>query len=216
MSFINRFDAGKKLSAALEKYRNDKNAIVLALPRGGVQTGYEAAKELNLPLDITCPRKIGAPSNEEFAIGAITETGEGILHQDVIDYLRVSDAYLKAVIEEEKAVAEKRLQLYRKGRPPRQLKGKTVLIVDDGLATGATMQAAIASVKKEGAAKIVLAVPVSPPDTLPKFTNLADEIVCLMTPRSFYAVGQFYADFAPVSDQEVVTLLHNYWDSVKR
>lgn len=212
MSFIDRFDAGIKLAAALAKYRNDKNGIVLALPRGGVQTGYEVAKGLNLPLEITCPRKIGAPSNPEFAIGAITETGEGILHQEVIASLGVSQDYIKKTIAEEKEVAKNRLDLYRMGRPPRQLKGKTVLLVDDGLATGATMQAAIASVKKEGAGKIVLAVPVSPPHTLSEFRSEVDEIVCLMTPPGFYAVGQYYSDFSPVSDQEVIRLLHRYWD----
>lgn len=215
MHFINRFDAGKQLAARLEKYRNDPKAIVLALPRGGVETGYEVAKGLHLPLDITCPRKIGAPSNPEFAIGAITETGEGILHEDVIAALYVSKEYLAKTMAEEKETAQKRLQSYRKGRPARELKGKTVLLVDDGLATGATMQAAIASVKKEGAGKIVLAVPVAPPHTLSKFHGDADDIVCLMTPPGFYAVGQFYDDFAPVNDQEVIDLLHHYWDSNK-
>ncbi len=215
MYFINRFDAGKQLAAKLSKYRNDPKGIVLALPRGGVETGLEVAKELNLPLDITCPRKIGAPSNPEFAIGAITETGEGILHEDVIESLGVSKEYVAKKIAEEKEIAEGRLELYRKGRPPRQLKGKTVLLVDDGLATGATMQAAIASVKKEGAAKIVMAIPVSPPHTLSKFRADVDDIVCLSTPPGFYAVGQFYRDFASVSDQEVIRLLHHYWDTNK-
>ena len=210
--FIDRFDAGKKLAERLNKYKGDKNAEVLALPRGGVQTGYEVAIALGLPLDITCPRKIGAPYNPEFAIGAITETGEGILHEEVIKSLQIPQDYIQKTIAEETAVAKKRLDLYRLGRPKRLIKGKTILIVDDGLATGATMQAAIASVKKEGAAKIVLAVPVSPVHTLREFEGKVDEIVCLSTPPGFYAVGQFYFDFAPVTDREVIKILHEYWD----
>jgi putative phosphoribosyl transferase len=209
MIFLDRFDAGKQLAKKLLHYRGDPNALVLALPRGGVQTGYVVAKELDLPLDITCPRKIGAPGNSEFAIGAITETGEGILHQDVIQTLSVSDRYLKEKIAEETLTAKRRLEIYRGGRPPRQLKGKTVIIVDDGLATGATMQAAIFSVKKEGAAKIVIALPVAPPGSTLNFENDVSEIVCLMNPINFYAVGQFYTHFSQVSDQEVISLLTN-------
>lgn len=207
MRLIDRIDAGKQLAVRLKKYQNDPNAIVIALPRGGVVTGYEVAKELHLPLDITCPRKIGAPGNLEFAVGAITETGQGILHDDVIESLQISEEYLQQKIAAETQVAKARLALYREGREKRDLKGKTVLIVDDGLATGSTMQAAIASVKSEGAGKIVLCVPVSPTHTLSKFEGDADEIVCLMTPPGFYAVGQFYDDFAPVSDEEVIALL---------
>lgn len=213
MLFLDRFDAGRQLIQKLKKYSNDPKAIVLALPRGGVLTGYEVAKGLHLPLDITCPRKIGAPGNPEYAIGAITETGEGIFHDDAIAQLEIPEGYLEQKVEEEKEVAKRRLNLYRQNRPPRNIKGKTVLLVDDGLATGATMQAAIASVKKEGAGKIVVAVPVSPPHTLSELKGEADETVCLMTPPGFYAVGQFYQDFMPIGDQEVIRLLQSYWHS---
>lgn len=207
MIFSNRRDAGEKLVPELNKYRNDPNAVVIGLPRGGVVTAFEVAKGLHLPLDVVCPRKIGAPFNPELAIGAITETGEGVFHHDLISGLGVSQKYIEQEVEKEKKVAQRRLALFRKNRPKVSLQGKTVIIVDDGLATGATMQAAIKSVKKEMAERIVVAVPVAPQDIFEKIQEEVDEIVVLDTPAYFAAVGQFYVDFTGTEDEEVVELL---------
>lgn len=207
MLLLDREDAGIRLADALSAYKEEEETIVIGLPRGGVVVAYEVARTLNLPLDVTVPRKIGAPMNPEFAIGAITETGEGIFHDTVISDLRITEDYLKEAVAHEREVAKKRLALFRKGNPPRDLRGKTVLIVDDGLATGATMQAAIASIKKEGAKKIVVAVPVAPIDTAAEIEELVDELVCLSTPAEFHAIGQFYQTFGQTSDDEVVEIL---------
>jgi putative phosphoribosyl transferase len=207
MIFKNRADAGQQLAKALKVYANKDNTLVIALPRGGVVVGYEVARLLHLPLDIVCPRKIGAPVNPELAIGSVTETGEKILFQDLIKTLSVSEAYIQEALEREKEKALWRLHYYRQHKPARQLKGKTVILVDDGLATGATMQAAIRTCKTEKAATLVLAVPVSPPDTLTDLKHEVDTAICLSAPPSFYAVGQFYLSFDPTSDEEVISLL---------
>lgn len=208
MLFEDRYDAGEKIAELLSAYKDNKNAIILGLPRGGVVTAAEISQKLHLPLDIICPRKIGAPFNPEFAIGAITETGQYIINPDVENY-HIPDDYLQKEIAKEKLQAQRRLNLYRKSRPARNLKGKIVLLVDDGLATGSTMKAAILSVKAEGADKVIVAVPVSPLETLEEIKQLVDEVYCLYTPISFYAIGQFYRDFLPVDDQEVIKLLQS-------
>lgn len=205
--FKDRQDAGQRLAKKLHHYRQCPDGVVIGLPRGGVVTAYEVAKELRLPLDVTCPRKIGAPFNPEFAIGAITETGEGLLNEPVIARLGISEAYLEHAIEVEKQRAQQRVQLYHKQRPKLSLEEKTVILVDDGLATGATMKAAIQSVRQEGAKYIVAAVPVSPQDTLEEIQALADEAIALETPFDFGAVGQFYQMFDQVEDAEVIHLL---------
>lgn len=208
MIFRDRRDAGEKLAGLLTEYREAKDTIILGLPRGGVVTAHAIAQKLRLPLDITCPRKIGAPFNPELAIGAVTESGFGIYNGSLIEQIGVSEQYIKEETEKEKQRAQQRLRLFRKDLPPRQLKGKTVILVDDGLATGATMKAAIESVKNEKAKKIVVAVPVSPVDTLHEIKQLADEVVCLATPSFFQAVGQFYERFDQTEDDEVLELLH--------
>lgn len=205
--FQDRQDAGRQLAASLTKYKNNKSAIVIALPRGGVVVGYEVAKSLNLPLDVICPRKIGAPYNPEFAIGAVTETGQPIFNWDVIAELGIPKDYLDQEAKKEAQQSQRRLSLFRKNLPPRNLKGKIVIIVDDGLATGATMHAAIKSARFEGAETIVLAVPVSPIDTLSRIQSEVDEAVCLDTPPFFHAIGQFYEEFYQVEDEEVLKLL---------
>lgn len=205
--FRDRVDAGKQLAAALQKYKNSKDTVVVGLPRGGVVLAYEVAKDLQLPLDIICPRKIGAPGNPEFAIGAVTETGQHILDPANVSESGASHAYLLAQIEREKEIAQKRLSMFRQGRPPRVLKGKIVILIDDGLATGLTMKAAILSVKQEAAQKVVVAVPVSPVETLAEIRQEADEVVCLSTPAFFMAVGQFYEEFNQVDDNEVIALM---------
>lgn len=206
--FRDRRDAGIRLSQALKEYAGDPEAIVIALPRGGVVVGYEVARNLHLPLDIISPRKIGAPQNEEFAIGAITETGEGIISYDLVERLDISEGYLKATIEQERKRAQWRLAHYRKDRPPRDLKNKRVILVDDGLATGSTMRAAIKTVRSEEAREIVMAIPVAPPATLARLEGEVDKTVCLLTPDTFFAVGQFYEEFGQTSDDEVIALLN--------
>ncbi len=210
MMLADRQSAGKLLVRFLEKYRDNKQAIVLGLPRGGVVVAFEIAYALHLPLDVICPRKVGAPFNPELAIGAVTETGQGIFNHRLIKALGVSEKFLLEAIEKEKQQAQRRLSIFRKNRPPRELKDKIVILVDDGLATGATMKAAIQSVRVEGAKKIVVAVPVAPEDTLKEIQLETDEVVCLDTPPFFEAIGQFYQDFSQTEDEEVLELLSEY------
>ncbi len=207
MLFENRIDAGQKLAKALLKYKNAPDTLILALPRGGVVVGFEIAKELNLPLDIVVPRKIGAPGNPEFAIGAITETGEGIFDEITIANYGINQEYINKTVAAEKKEAERRLKTYRGDRPPLDLKNKTVIIADDGLATGLTMRAAIKTVKQYGAAKIIVAVPVTPPDTAKIIQKEVDEIIYLDAPLFFGAVGAFYEEFTQTTDGEVIDLL---------
>lgn len=205
--FRDRREAGQKLVGLLKKYSKDPQTVVIGLPRGGVVTAYEVAQGLQVPLDVVFPRKIGAPYQPELAIGAVTETGEGVFNEDIIAQLNIPEKYIHQEKEKEKLVAQRRLQLYRKNRPKINLEGKTVILVDDGLATGATMKAAIQSVRAEGAGRIVVAVPVSPQDTLEEIKEEVDEVVALQAPSLFYAVGQFYEDFSPTEDDEVIQLL---------
>jgi len=205
--FNNRADAGLQLASKLQKYTHDKDAIVIGLPRGGIVTGYYVAQQLKLPLDMVVPRKIGAPHNEEMAVGAITEDGAVELDRELMYYLRITPEMLKNTIEEERKEAARRLKLYRGNRSPLNLEGKTVLLVDDGIATGATAKAAIHSLRSKGASKIVLAVPVAPPDTLESMSKLVDEIVVVSTPHNFRGVGQFYKEFTQTTDQEVMALM---------
>ncbi len=207
MIFKDRIDAGVKLAKELQSFKDAKDTIIIGLPRGGVPVAYQVAEELNLPLDIVCPRKIGAPMNKEFAIGAITETGEGIFDTYTISRLDIPKEYIEQEVEIEKTEAQNRLKMYRQNRPARDLKGKTVIIVDDGLATGSTMKAAIISIKKEDAAKIIVAIPVSPPNTLSEMQQEVDQIICLDAPLFFQAVGQFYENFGQTADEEVIELL---------
>jgi putative phosphoribosyl transferase len=206
MRFKDRHDAGKQLAQLLMPYSSPNN-ILIALPRGGVVVAFEIALMLHLPLDIVCPRKIGAPFNPEFAIGAITETGEAILSTEIIEELGIPSAYVQAAMEKEKKEAEWRLNNYRKKRPPRNVEGKIAILIDDGLATGATMRAAISTLKKERASKLIVAVPVAPRETAFKIKNTVDEFLCLTTPEIFFAVGQFYERFDQIKDDEVIDLL---------
>ena len=207
MIFKNRQDAGQKLAEKLSEFTNQKDTIILALPRGGVVTAFEIAKELNLPLDLVVPRKIGAPDNEEYAIGAITETGEGIFNQEAIVSLGVSQEYLNKKVAAEKKEAVRRLKTYRQDRTALNLKNKTVIIVDDGIATGLTMLAAIKSVKEKKAKKIIVAVPVSAKDSIEAIEKEVNEVICLQAPIFFGAVGAFYQDFGQTTDGEVIDLM---------
>lgn len=215
MLFHNRADAGQKLAQALAQYKDAKDAILLALPRGGLAVAEPIAQALHLPLDIVVPRKIGAPGNEEFAIGAITEEGEGIFDEATIAAYQIPRSHIDATVVKEQAEARRRLRAYRGGRPPLVLEDKTVILIDDGLATGLTMRAAIKSVRARGARAVIVAVPVSPPDTLLRIQSEADEVFCLETPAYFGAVGQFYDDFPQVTDNEVITILQRTGDLKK-
>jgi putative phosphoribosyl transferase len=204
--FANRVDAGKHLASAL-KNLVDKDAIVLAIPRGGVVVGYEVAKALGFPLDVIIPRKIGAPSNPELAIGAMTEDGTVLLDEILIERLQVPDYYIKEESAAQKLEIQRRLKLYRGDFPYPILENRDVILVDDGIATGSTMKAALASVRKRGAKTVVVAIPVGPPSTIMELELKANHVVCLYTPESFYAIGQFYRDFTQTSDEEVTRLL---------
>lgn len=202
--FKNRQEAGKKLAQALGKYHGVPDTVVLALPRGGVVVGFEVARALGLPLDIVVPRKIGAPGNPEYAIGAITETGEAIFNEQEVK--QVDPAWLKRIMEEEQKEAQRRLTAYRAGSPP-DLKNKTVIIVDDGIATGYTMRAAVASVKARHPTRMVVAVPHGAAESIVALRHEVDEVVALEIPDIYFAVGAQYEEFSQTSDKEVITLL---------
>lgn len=204
--FTDRIDAGKKLALELKDF-SGKKGIVLAIPRGGVVVGYMIAKSLNLPLDLIIPRKIGAPDNPELAIGAVAEDGTVILDEKLISYIGASQEYVKAETERQKREIERRLKLYRQDVSYPSLMGLDVIVVDDGIATGSTMKAALASVKNRGAVSVTVAVPVGPPSTIKELNKIADLVVCPYTPEFFQAIGQFYADFSQTTDKEVIELL---------
>ena len=204
--FSDRIEAGKKLALALKDFKG--NGIVLAIPRGGVVVGYVIAEKLGLTLDVIIPRKIGAPNNPELAIGAVAEDGTTILDNNLISYLGVSPKYIKEETERQKKEIHRRLELYRQDARYPDVKGLDVIIVDDGIATGSTMKAALASVKNRGAASVTVAIPVGPPQTIEELEKLADRVVALYTPGFFQAIGQFYSDFSQTEDEEVNKLLH--------
>jgi putative phosphoribosyl transferase len=204
--FADRIEAGRLLGSALLDVVG-RDAIVLAIPRGGVVVGFEIAQALGVPLDVIIPRKIGAPHNPELAIGAMTEDGTIFLDEELTKHLRVSGDYIRKESEKQRLEIERRLRLYRGAAPYPSLKNREVIIVDDGIATGSTMKAALASVRKRGAKTVVIAIPVGPPSTIKELEKEADRVVCLHTPESFYAIGQFYEDFTQTGDEEVIKLL---------
>ncbi len=205
MLFKNRLEAGVKLAEKLKKFAKYPNAIILALPRGGVVVGAVVAENLKLPLDLVVPRKIGAPMNPEYAIGAITETGEAVWNEE--ERASVNPQYLERTVAEELAEAKRRLKTYRGNLPPLDLKDKTVILVDDGIATGFTMRAAIKSVAARKPRKLVVAVPVSSKDAAEEIKKQVDEFIALDLPLFFGAVGSFYEVFDQTSDEEVVALI---------
>lgn len=207
MLFKDRLDAGRQLASQLTQFAEAKDVIVLGLARGGVVVAAEIAHALHVVLDVIIVRKIGAPYNEEFALGALSENDVVILDQKVVAALGVSQEYLKAEVARQKELLDQRLKMYRHARIPVSLQGKTVILVDDGLATGASMQCAIQSVRKGNPGKIIVALPVAAPDSLQKISHEVDEVVCLTSPFSFEAVGAFYAHFPQVSDREVIKCL---------
>jgi predicted phosphoribosyltransferase len=205
--FRDRHDAGRRLAAQLVAYANRPDVIVLALPRGGVPVGFEVASALGAPLEVFIVRKIGLPWHEELAIGAIASGGVRVLDRNLINAAGVSDADLERVTAEALTELNRRERQYRDNRPFPDLTGKTVILVDDGLATGATMHAAVEALRQEGPARIVVGVPVAAPDTCDAFRTIADEIVCAETPEPFQAVGLWYDDFSQTTDEEVHDLL---------
>lgn len=206
MIFKDRQDAGKQLAQKLLKYK-DENPVIIALPRGGVVLGYEAAKTIGAPLDIIITRKLAAPHNPELGIGAIAPREIKIFDFEMITYLKISHEILDKIIEKETAEMQRREKLYRGDFSELDLTDKTVIIVDDGIATGVSDRAAVLSAKKMNPAKIVLAVPVCPLETAMKFRKEVDEFVCIHEPEDFYAVGAHYQNFKQITDEEVMNLL---------
>ncbi|KEF33734.1 phosphoribosyl transferase [Deinococcus sp. RL] len=205
--FQHRRDAGEQLAARLRERGPWPDSTVLALPRGGVPVGAEVARALGAPLDVFVVRKLGLPGYEEVAMGAVASGGVRVLNEDLLRRAGVSPNALAAAEARERAELARREQLYRGGRPPVPLAGRTAVVVDDGVATGATMRAGLEALRALGPARIVVAVPVAPPGTARALAALADELVCLLTPPDFMAVGQFYGDFTQTTDEEVRALL---------
>jgi len=206
-AFANRTEAGRLLAEKLVNYAGRADVIVLGLPRGGVPVAFEVAQRLGAPLDVFIARKLGVPGFEELAAGAIASGGVRVLNEDVMRSIPHADEAIDAVTIRETAELERREQIYREGRPPPELRDRIVILVDDGLATGATMRAAVKALRERGAARIVVAVPVGPPDTCHALEERADETICLSTPEFFQAVGQYYEDFSQTSDEDVRELL---------
>ena len=206
-AFPDRIEAGRLLAEELEKYADRDDVIVLGLPRGGVPVANEVAKHLHAPLDVFIVRKLGVPGFEELAAGAIASGGVRVLNEDVIRAIPHADQAIEAVTARETTELQRREQIYREGRPAPDLRDRIAILVDDGLATGATMRAAVKALRQRGAAKIVVAVPVGPPDTCHEIEEQADETVCLSMPEFFQAVGQYYEDFSQTTDEDVRQLL---------
>lgn len=207
MLFTDRQQAGQLLANLLKAYQNNPEVIVIGLPRGGVILAHTIAQTLQAPLDIICARKIGAPYNLEFAIGAITENGDFFLDQETIERLGITADYLDKETHKQTQEAARRVAVYKGKRPFLDLHEKTVILVDDGIATGATMKAAIKTTKSRGAKKIIVAVPVASPTTLQEIEQEVNDILYLAAPTYFMAVGQFYEQFNQTTDEEVIALL---------
>jgi putative phosphoribosyl transferase len=205
--FRNRSEAGRLLAAKLARYAGKPDVIVLALPRGGVPVGYEVARALHAPLDVFVVRKLGIPGYEELAMGAVASGGVRVLNDQVVRGLGIPADVIEAVANWELQELQRRERLYRGNRPPPDVRGKTVILVDDGLATGSTMLAAVQALRKLGPARIVVAVPVASGDTCQILEEYVDEVVCAATPEPFYAVGLWYRDFSQTTDEEVRELL---------
>jgi len=207
MLFRDRVDAGRKLAANLDAYADRQDVIVLALPRGGVPVAWEVAQALHAPLDIFLVRKLGVPGHSELAMGAIASGGTHVVNQAVVEQLNITHEQLSEVAAEELIELARREKAYRDNRPAPQLRDQTVIRVDDGLATGSTMLAAVKAVQEQHPARVVVAVPVAAVETCEKFQQQVDEVICVQTPQPFYAVGSWYDNFSQTSDDEVRNLL---------
>jgi len=204
--FADRVDAGRRLTERLLTFRGE-GTIILAIPRGGVVVGRVVAEQLGAELDIVIPRKMGAPGNPELAIGAVMHDGTMILNEDVLEMMDVPQSYIDEEKKKQMSEARRRMETYRRGKPYPSLKGRVVIIVDDGIATGATVAVAARWVKAQQPSRTVVAVPVGPPDSIKRLKNEADEVIYILAPAYFYAVGQFYDDFSQVEDEDVINLL---------
>ncbi len=207
MLFRNRMHAGQVLAEMLREYGNREDVVVLALPRGGVPVAFEIASALHVPLDVFLVRKLGVPGQEELAMGAIATGGIRVLNKEVVNHLGIPDHVIDSATKAEQRELDRREQVYRGNRPPPQVRGWTVIFVDDGLATGSTMRAAVTALRQQQPAHIVVAVPVAAASTCQEFQEEVDQIICATTPEPFYGVGQWYEDFSQTTDEEVRDLL---------
>ena len=205
--FQDRFDAGRSLASKLSHLAHRSDVVVLALPRGGVPVAYEVARALNAPLDIFVVRKLGLPGYAELAMGAIASGGVRVLNEGLVRELAITEDVIDAVVAKEERELERRERQYRDGRPPIEVEGRTVIIVDDGLATGSSMRVAALALKNRKPAHVVVAVPVAARETCAEFESEVDQVICAATPEPFWAVGQWYRDFSQTSDEEVRELL---------
>jgi len=206
-AFRDRREAGRRLAEKLARYASGPDIVVLALPRGGVPVGFEVADALRAPLDVFLVRKLGLPGHEELAVGAVASGGAPLVNAQDLARFQVSDEQIQRVIDREKRELARRERAYRGDAPARDVRGKTVVLVDDGLATGSSMQAAVIALRQHEPARLVVAVPVAPPEVCDAFRRLADEVVCAYTPTPFTAVSEWYEDFAQTTDDEVRRLL---------
>jgi putative phosphoribosyl transferase len=207
MRFLNRSEAGQVLARALEQFENAPDALVLALPRGGVPVAYEVARTLNLPLDVFVVRKLGVPGHEELAMGAIASGGVRALNESIIRDLDIPESTIDRVAVREEEELRRREHAYRGEKPAPQIAGRTVILVDDGLATGSTMKAAVAALRQQRPKAIVVAVPLAPLETCEELKSKADEVICALTPEPFYSVGLWYENFEQTTDKEVTDLI---------
>lgn len=204
--FLDRKDAGEKLSVELERFK-DENPIILAIPRGGIVTAYDTIKKFGFDWDLIIPRKIGLPQNKEIAIGAISLDETSIFNEQYISMLNIPKDYIKNEISEQIQEIKRRLLKYKGNVDYPDVKDKTVIIIDDGIATGSTIHVAIKSIRRHEPKKIIFAIPVSPKDTLAILEKIVDEIICLLTPEEFYAVGPYYKNFEQTTDEEVIEII---------
>ena len=208
MPFRNREEAGRHLAEQLRHYRDATDGVILALPRGGVSVGFQLSLALHLPLDVFIARKIGAPENPEYALGAVSETGNIYLNPAAMAEFRLSQDEINAVVAARRQEIGRRQQLYRQGRHPLPLKDRLVILVDDGIATGSTFFASVEAIRRQAPKHLVAAIPVGPAETLAKVKALVDELVVLETPEPFWAVGNHYVDFTQVEDRDVLEYLN--------
>jgi predicted phosphoribosyltransferase len=214
--FANRREAGLELASQLRQYAGRNGVVVLALPRGGVPVAFEVAEALDAPLDVFLVRKLGLPTHPELAMGAIASGGVRVLNEEVVRWYAVPDSIIDAVARAEQAELERREREYRHGRPLTDLRGRTVILVDDGLATGSTMRAAVEAVRQHSPARVVVAVPVGAPSICEEFADITEETICARTPQPFSAVGQWYRDFSQTTDEEVRELLEKSDERARR
>ena len=207
MRYRDRADAGRAVAARLAAYAGREDVLVLALPRGGVPVAFQVARALKAPLDVFLVRKLGVPGREELAMGAIATAGVRLINRDVVGRLRIPEGVIDRVEAVERDELERREREYRDGRPPPEVEGRTVILVDDGLATGASMRAAVVALRQRHPARLVVAVPIASAATCEEFRDLVDEVVCAQTPEPFLAVGYWYEDFSQTKDEEVRELL---------